>query len=352
MIGIRPARIANRALSLPQEVDGSAILSRSRTSKDVKAGGGLAQRLLDAVGGSPMMKQAAPHQAEELAPWLAKLEDRLAVAVSSKEVTLPPYPAVAVKVQELLARNASMAEVARCVGADSALSTDVLRCANSAMYRRGGGATNLAQAITQIGTQQVLRLALASGLAARTLAAGPLAPLRRAYWVEGLASAAVCQELARLRQLPTDKAFLVGLIHDFGKIVALSTLEGICDRTHTRFSAPAEAFQKLIDAHHVELAIALARRWSFAEPLREVIAAHHGDGTAREAGLLEVVIASDRVVALLGQGPAVMAADLASKAGLNGLDEVNAVRHLAVQIPSSWPPSSPRSRRARTASWP
>jgi HD-like signal output (HDOD) protein len=279
------------------------------------------------------MNSQAPEQGDLLVRWTAMLEDRLAVAVASREVTLPPYPAVALKVQELLARNAGMAEVARSVGADSALATDVLRCANSAMYRRGGGASNLTQAITQIGTQQVMRLALASGLAARTLSSGPLAPLRRACWIEGLASAAVCQELARLRHLPADKAFLLGLIHDFGKIVALASLESICERVHSRYTAPAEAFLRLVESHHVELAVALARRWSFPDPLREVIAAHHGEGTVKEVALLGAVIASDQVVALLRQGPAVMAADLASKAGLNGLDEVNAVRHLVVQIP-------------------
>lgn len=298
-----------------------------------------------------MMNQAL-QPGDALSRWAALLEDRLSTAVASREVTLPPYPAVAVKVQELLGRNASMAEVARSVGADSALATDVLRCANSAPYRRGGGATNLAQAITQIGTQQVLRLALASGLAARTLSSGPLASLRRAYWIEGLASAAVCQELARLRHLPADKAFLLGLIHDFGKIVALSSLESVCDRIRVRPIAPAETYQKLVEMHHVELAVALARRWNFPDAVREVIAAHHGDGTAKETALLQAVKTSDQVVALLGQGPAVMAADLASRAGLIGLDEVSAIRHLVVQLPefvAAFEPEGVRREDAQSA---
>jgi len=263
---------------------------------------------------------------------LRVLDERLSDVVTGGAVPLPGYPPVALRVQELLVQGAGLAEVARAVGADSALAADVLRCANSPLYLRAGRVTTLGQAVTNLGAQLVLRLAFASGLAGRALSDGPLASLRRKVWMEGLASAAICQELARLRQLPGEKAFLLGLLHDFGKVVALSCLERLGQDLPAR-PAPASAVEALIERHHAALARELARRWGLPELLVEVIVAHHGEGTASDPKLLGTVVASDAVVSLMWRGPAVLAADLATLSGLEGLDEVNAIRRLVVQIP-------------------
>jgi HD-like signal output (HDOD) protein len=56
---------------------------------------------------------------------------------------------VALRVQEAMARkDFGLAEVAQIVGADAVLAADILRCANSALYRRGGPVTDLTAAIT------------------------------------------------------------------------------------------------------------------------------------------------------------------------------------------------------------
>src|SRR5512140_486721 len=156
------------------------------------------------------------------------LEQAIRDLVERGTLRLPPYPAVAVRVQEALGRkDAGLAEVAQLVGADAVLAASILRCANSVMYRRGAPQTDLLQGITRIGAAEVLRLLLASGLSSGAQAVGSLVSVRRLIWIEGLASAAVCQELARLRGLRTEEAFVLGLLHDFGKIVASTALEAL-----------------------------------------------------------------------------------------------------------------------------
>src|SRR5689334_15913589 len=103
--------------------------------------------------------RTAPHVA---AP---ELDAAIIELVSRGAVKVPPYPAVAMRVEEMVRReDYGLGELTRLVASDQALAADALRCANSAFYSRGGTVTSLNAAITRIGAKEVVRLALASGL--------------------------------------------------------------------------------------------------------------------------------------------------------------------------------------------
>jgi len=269
-------------------------------------------------------------------PLLQQLDRELEALAAGGELELPPYPAVALRVQEALGRPESgLDEVARLVGADAALAAGVLRCANSPLYRRGAAATTLTQAIIRVGAQEVLRLLLASCLASHAHAAGPLAPLRRMVWIEGLCGAALCQELARLRGLQQEEAFLVGLLHDFGKIVACASLEKLVERRGENARFPLEDWQALLDRHHVALGASLAARWQLPALLSDLIANHHGEASssAERAALLDLVRMSDQIVTQLVRSPGISSADLGSVPGLGKFVEREAVVRVIQKIP-------------------
>lgn len=249
---------------------------------------------------------------------LLELERAVEAAVASRTLRIPPYPPVALRVQEALGRKeVGLAEVAHLVGADAVLAAAILRCANSAMFRRGAPVTELPQALTRIGAAEVLRLLLASGLSTGAQAVGPLVAARRLIWVEGLAAAAVTQELARLRGLRTEEAFVVGLLHDFGKIVAATALEGILEDRREEASHPLEDWLALVSRQHVSVGTAIAERWGLPPLVGEVIAAHHG-GTlrCRDPKLLAAVQTADRIVGLTLTRSGVTEADLEGVEGL------------------------------------
>lgn len=249
---------------------------------------------------------------------LWRLEHALAARADKGEVTVPPYPAVALRVQEVMARSHfGLGEVAELIGADAVLAADILRCANSVMYRRGAPVIDLTQALTRIGVQQVMRLLLASGLATHAQALGPLVPLRRMVWIEGLAGAAVSQELARLRGLRTEDAFTLGLLHDFGKVVALAGLEALLEQEKIEERFEREAWEAVVERLHQPLGLVMASRWRLPKLVGEVVAAHHGGGgECSDPRLLSVVATSDRVVALLLSRARVTDQDLAGVEGL------------------------------------
>lgn len=255
-------------------------------------------------------------------------------AIARGDLPIPPYPAVALRIQELVNRGEyGLGELSRIVASDATLAADVLRCANSAVYRRGDEVTSLAQAITRVGAQEVARLALGSGLTAHAQAPGPLAPLKRSIWIESVASAVLCQLLARQRGLRQEEAFVLGLLHDFGRVVVTSAIEDLIEKQRTP-PRPIEEWEELVDRHHVAAGGLVAGRWGLPELVCEVVALHHGaGGAAGDPGLLAVVQASDQVTALLASRPTLEAADLAEAPGVAAAERDLVVR-VVVQIPS------------------
>src|SRR4030042_2859363 len=107
------------------------------------------------------------------------LDQAIVELVREGAVKVPPYPAVAFKI-EALVRGGSygLDDLAKLVASDQVLAADVLRCANTALYSRGAPLASVKQAVGRIGAKDVARLALASGLGAHALAGGQLAPVR------------------------------------------------------------------------------------------------------------------------------------------------------------------------------
>ena len=267
---------------------------------------------------------------------LQRLEREVEDHVARGTASIPPYPAVALRVQKAMSQpDFGLDEVAHLVGADAALAADVLRCANSSMYRRGSPVTSLTQAITRIGATQVMRLLLASGLAVHANGPGPLASLRRLVWIDGLASAAICQELARQRGLRHEEAFALGLLHDFGRVVACGTLEALLAKRPLAGPFPEEAWTGVVDRLHVPVGLAMAARWQLGPLVTEVIGGHHLGPAARceDPGLLDVVRVSDQVVFLLSTLPGLSSDDLQAVPSLGKFVEREVVARVLRKVP-------------------
>ena len=197
----------------------------------------------------------------------------------------------------------------------------------------GGGAPiqSLERAITQIGASEVMRAALAGGLGKVAIAPGPLIALRHRVWLEALLAAGLAQELAALRGLQGDIAFLAGLLHDFGKVVLLATLD---QGGGEGPKWPAERWFEIIDKHHVDAGVRAAREWKLPQAVVEIIRAHHGN-VAIDSGykpLLQIVQLTDRIVELMGRSSVIATEDLRQGPG-HGARRVR--------------PSRPRPRRDR-----
>ena len=264
------------------------------------------------------------------------IEKALVERVSKGDLKIPAYPAVALRLAGLVrSADFGLPDVIAVISADQALAAALIRCASSAMYSRtAAGVTSLQQAVALIGTKEVVNIALAATLAAGTRTPGSLQPLKRQAWQSAVASAIICQQLARTRSVPPGDAFLCGLLHDFGWMVGITCLEEVFELHPEVAPQLAEHLNSLAYRLHVELGLVVVEQWKMPALFAEVISQHHEDNPAQGAfaGLVEVVALSDRIVALLLAQTSVSAEELAKVPGLSQ-GEAAALAPLLPQIP-------------------
>ncbi|HVO17934.1 MAG TPA: HDOD domain-containing protein [Anaeromyxobacter sp.] len=239
---------------------------------------------------------------EESAGAEALLDQTIAELLARDAIDFPPYPAIALRIGALVrAGDYGLDELARLVTSDQSLATDVLRVANSAGYSHGIPTASVAQAVARVGAEELARVALASALGATALARGPLANLRRLAWRDALSSALLCRELARTRGLPGDDAFTCGLLHDFGRVIAIGAIERIAAGQRLARPMSAEFWNRVVDRHHVALGVTLAARWELPHLVIDAVALHHEetDQGAESPAILDVIRTVDPLVGLL-----------------------------------------------------
>jgi putative nucleotidyltransferase with HDIG domain len=251
---------------------------------------------------------AAPEKIDETE--LVKLGPALLNGVKIVlEDSLPAFPYFANEVLEAAERpEIEMAEMTRLVSRDPLIAAQVLKVANSAMYSRGTPVTDLREAISRLGLREVASIAaiassqaLMNASVKAALAAYPA--LWRRVWIHSIAtSIGTASWLAsNMGGAHAPTAFIGGLLHDVGKMVALQGFAHALEyQTVPKLSDRHLAL--LIERTHIPIGVRVATQSKFPEPVLVVCRDHHrppaADATGeRELNALVVVSVMEEVLA-------------------------------------------------------
>jgi HD-like signal output (HDOD) protein len=245
----------------------------------------------------------------------------LTEVITLGQFRVPPAPAAALRIKRrVLESDCSLDELAQIASVDPALSAAVLSLANSGEHRPSPPLSSVRDAVQRIGVDELVRVALAVNAADLAATPGPLSALRLAAWRRSLTSAFLGRFVAERRGLPADDAFACGLLHDFGWMVALWTLEDLLAQHPGEARRSAESWLALVDQFHILLGHITAVRWNLSPLIAEVILCHHQPDQASSAHrpMVELVGACDGLVTLLDDQPSLSAADIAALPGFDG----------------------------------
>ncbi len=262
------------------------------------------------------------------------LRTALAEVVARGDFQVPPYPAVALRLQRILARpNYALAEVADTIAADPALAARVLGVVNSALYRATDDITSLPRAVNRLGARVVSSLAVAAGVGANAMQAGALFDVKYRVWRRSITCALTCQKLAPLRGLDPNEGFLTGLIHGFGRSVAVAAIEQLL--AAQRSVAPLELMQWLAAAEEQRgaLALAVATRWQLPAVIMDALST---DSAKSAVGAL--VAEGERIAEGLESS---WRPEAATPAEARALDELIAGLPAALDALAAVPPATP-----------
>lgn len=249
----------------------------------------------------------------------AKIDAAIVAFMASENLQVPPLPHVALKLQALVASDKySSKDLAQIVRADQVLSAIVLRYANRSAALRSTPIVDLDEAITRLGARELVDVAFGATLGKQASQDGLLLPVRRLVWQQAVVSAILSRLLAPKFKVSPEIGFLGGLLHDFGKVLALGAVEKIVDEKSVE-PASVGFWVSLIESYHVELGTVAAERWALPEPMPSIIGTHHSPeaaGDARDA--VDLINFSDMIAAKMAAAPHLTESDVAALAAVTG----------------------------------
>jgi putative nucleotidyltransferase with HDIG domain len=179
----------------------------------------------------------------------------------------------------------NVAQLVRLIEKDAALAGAILKAVNSSFYSLTTKMTRLDNAVAYLGTKSVKEIVLSTCLSRLCKATSFGAYTARDLWDHSICVAIAARELAaRSAKLDSEEAFLMGMLHDIGLLLAAQSEVEQGTRLLTQAEMGtyqfAELEQSVFGFSHCELGLALATKWSFQEPHLMVIRYHHSPNEA------------------------------------------------------------------------
>ncbi|MGD0492452.1 MAG: GGDEF domain-containing protein [Steroidobacteraceae bacterium] len=217
-------------------------------------------------------------------------------------VNFPSPPGVATHIIEL-ARDPEieMGKVAKALSMDSALSSKVLRIANSALYAQRRKSENLRQALVVLGLNATLTLALSFSLVKSLRNGKPNGIDYPLYWRRALVAATAARALADAMHQPmAEEIFLAALLQDVGMLALDQAVPDLYRGTESfqrDHAALAAHEKKRLQVDHAAVGGWLMKAWNLPPRLHRAIEHSHRMDLHATSDPLQIF---ERCVALSG----------------------------------------------------
>jgi len=220
---------------------------------------------------------------------------------------LPPFsPVLAKLLASLASEDVTVATLADWIEKDAVLAGRVLRHVNSAAYGCSQSVGSVRHAVAIMGMTKLRNLVLSISVCRLWTQMKPpqgWSPVR--FNLHSVATAALADLMAQ--HFPVEYgegAFTAGLLHDIGKMLIALALPDeylrINQLIRTSGRPPQACEAELIGMTHEELSAVVLTRWNLPVPIREAVAAHHGNHGLDNGSLAAVIEFADSAVNKMG----------------------------------------------------
>lgn len=192
--------------------------------------------------------------------------------------TLPTLPIVASRLVELSANDDfGLADVAEIIRSDMAIVAKVIATANTVAYRRGEASTDIEHAVSRLGINATMMIALAFSLSVRPESEPDAGVDTQALWRRSIVAAGVARLLAKdAGSTSSETVFLASLVQDIGVLALLHAFpnlyENLDSGTHSD-AIPCEVASIGVD--HSVVGQWLLSHWSLPGAVADLVASSH-----------------------------------------------------------------------------
>jgi putative nucleotidyltransferase with HDIG domain len=199
---------------------------------------------------------------------------------------LAPFSPVVIALLRLFEKeDVEIAEVAKLVESDPALTSELLLLVNSPIFGLPSMVTNPAHAAKLLGLDMVL--ALATTVAMRTtLRILPRSGAVRRLWKHSMATSSIASDLAPIYGTPKDFAHTAGILHDLGRLGLIAAYSEsypvMAGKTYQTRADILRAEHSEWGMDHCEAGLRLASAWRLPTALQQIAARHHESMRGRD----------------------------------------------------------------------
>jgi len=226
-----------------------------------------------AAGAQALNLDCRSHLQTPLAKRETELVERIGAAIEVGRFELPQLPATSMALMSLSGRaDVEVDQVVRLVSSDPSLASELLRLSNSVVYATHVPAQTLNEAVMRIGLRGLRSLIFSVSVRGSVMRLKKLEAFSEEIWRQAFSVASIARAIAPALGMDRERAFLVGLLHDIGKIALLAMLA-----KETRGGDPPSpaTVGRVFYVHHERAGRALASRWRLDDEIVSVAGNHH-----------------------------------------------------------------------------
>lgn len=191
---------------------------------------------------------------------------------------IPPMPNVAQQILRIIADPDTTTEkLQEAISADQALTTRILKIANSPFYGIPRSIRTLSTAIMILGYKMIRNLVLAAATKSINRRLGLIEVM---MWEHSIGASIASFLIAKEVRFPDpEEAFLAGLLHDIGKQI-LNNYDNekyvhVIERAYNEGMTFYFAEKEILGFSHPEVGALVVKKWKLSEELESAIRYHH-----------------------------------------------------------------------------
>ncbi|MFN7954421.1 MAG: HDOD domain-containing protein [bacterium] len=225
---------------------------------------------------------------------LKTLRRQVSEDIREDRIEAPLLPSVAVELMRLTATSEfQLRDVVSVIERDQFITAKVLKTANSAFFAGTREVASLREAVQRLGVVNVRDIVLAISFRSAILRDQRYKAAMTRLWEHALLCGNITRQVAKMKRLPMDEAFLAGLLHDIGKptlVISLMNIERVLrDRAGIQFE-PGDYFEVVFDEFHEKVGALVASSWKLPSTCRRAIEYHHRPQDDDEHSLLVAAV--------------------------------------------------------------
>ena len=226
--------------------------------------------------------------------------------LASGDVELPVFNPIALRIQkETACREPDFQLIEQLIVKDPALASEVLKMANSAVYRGLTEVTSIRNAIVRLGAKEVANIVALVTQENNFRSNDPfMHKIMRRLWSHSLGCAIGAQSLAKKSGLPemAQEAFLAALLHDIGKLLIIKIIDDVMSSKQMNLHLTEALLIDALGRLHAECGYSLMVQWNLPEKYKDVARNHHKENYDVKNLLLVIVRLVNKACRKIGLG--------------------------------------------------